>query len=80
MALATPAFTERVEPYCAMEYSVVHAARASPDRPGPSCPNSSTHRRGRAVRSSGRAPGRLSIPITGRSAPAAHAANSATLS
>ena len=74
--LATPALIERVEPYWAMEKTWSQAARAGSDRPGPSWPNSSTHRRGRVTVSSGAAPGRLSMPITGSPAPCAQATNS----
>ena len=49
------------------------AARAGSERPGPSWPNSSRQRRGRVAVSRGVAPGRLSMPISGRPAPVHHA-------
>ena len=60
MPAATPALIDRVEPNWAMETVIEAAARASGVSPGPSWPNSSTHRYGRSAISSGTAPGPLS--------------------
>lgn len=73
IAAAAPALIDRVEPNWAIEQTVSTRARASSVSPGPSCPKSSTQRRGSTVRSSGTAPGRLSIPMIGRPSAAAHA-------
>ena len=43
---ATPAFTERVDPNCAIDTVSPAAARAASVRPGPSWPNRSTQARG----------------------------------
>ena len=67
MPAATPALIDRVEPNCAIDTVSAAASRASGVRPGPSWPNSSTHRSGRTAVSSGTAPGWLSTPTTGRS-------------
>lgn len=76
IAAAAPALMERVEPNCAMEQTISAWSRASCVSPGPSWPKRSTQRRGSAVRSSGTAPGRLSMPMTGRPSAAAHAVSS----
>ena len=53
---------ERVDPNWVIENVPAHRARASSDKPGPSCPSSRQTRRGSASVSIGSAPGRLSIP------------------
>ncbi len=77
MAAAAPALMDRVEPNWAIEHTIEACSRASSVSPGPSCPNSSTQRRGSSVRSSGTAPGRLSIPMIGSPSAAAQAVRSA---
>ena len=52
---------------------------AASERPGPSCPKSSTQRPGNLKVSMMTEPSTLSIAITGRSASAAHTANSSTV-
>ena len=65
-AAAADALIERVEPYCVISTTPDAAASASGESPGPSCPNSSTHRSGRSARSTGTEPGTLSIAMIGR--------------
>ena len=50
-AAAAPTLIERVEPYCATDTVAVQTDRAASERPVPSCPNSSTHSRGRPASS-----------------------------
>ena len=80
IAAAAPALIDRVEPYCVIDSTDAHAPCACGVRPSPSCPNSRTHALGRAAVSIGTAPGRLSIPISGRPASAAHAASASASS
>jgi tRNA(Arg) A34 adenosine deaminase TadA len=48
IAAAAPALIDRVEPNCSMCSTAVQAARIGSLSPGPSCPKTSTHSRGRS--------------------------------
>ena len=78
IAAAAPALIERVEPNCGISTSASAAARASSLRPGPSCPNSSTHRSGIANDSTCTAPATLSTATIGRRSARIAATKSAT--
>ena len=75
---ATPAFTERVDPNCAIDTVSPAAARAASVRPGPSWPNRSTQARGSGAVSRRTAPGVLSTATTASPCAAAKAASPAT--
>ena len=72
-AAAAPTLTDRVEPYWPIPVTTSQPARASGERPGPSAPNSRTHRWGSSRVSSGTAPATLSTPTTGSPSVVAHA-------
>ena len=80
MAIAAAAATliDRVDPYWLIETTQRAAASASGERPGPSCPNTRTHRGGRSTASSGIDPGTTSTATMGTSAAAAQLAKVAT--
>src|SRR5690606_34266069 len=81
---ATPALIERVEPNIGISRTWSQIPTASADRPAPSCPNSSSDRRGSGSSSSGREPTgwsspRLSMPTTTRSSARQRCASSPTV-